>query len=153
MEQKINLEKYTESAAQKIPRLAMSLSEITDRFKHSDGKAKDMQVLAELNGCERNIIQEIIEVELGPEYIPKGMKKMKAIEKKNTSGKPVPAKKKKEEVSRYVMNAVVYRIEQVDERLKELDMTIARLQRDQKELEEEYRAYIEFMDTVVQHIK
>lgn len=149
IDKKDTLDNYDEVMQKKIKRMAMPISEIVNRFKKSEGKAKDLQVLAELNGCSRNDIQIIIEKELGTEALPKQMTKL--TNKKKTPV-PVPAKQstkkvqEKVKVNHYAMQAVQIALEQVDDQLKELESQIAVLQQQEDELKTAYNAYVQFME-------
>ncbi|MCR5703734.1 MAG: hypothetical protein K6G85_03850 [Eubacterium sp.] len=143
------MEQYTPEMQRKIKGMAMPVSEIVNRFEKTEGKAKDLQILAELNGCSRNDIQIIIETELGTEVLPKQMTKLTTTKK---APAPVPAKQPKKKVqekvkvNHYAMQAVQIALEQVDDQLKELESQIAVLQQQEDELKTAYNAYVQFME-------
>lgn len=149
IDKKDTLDNYDEVMQRKIKSLAMPVSEIVSRFEKTEGKAKDLQILAELNGCSRNDIQIIIETELGTEELPKQMTK---LTNKKKSPAPVPANQQKKKVqekvkvNHYAMQAVQIALEQVDDQLKELESQIAVLQQQKEELKTAYNAYVQFME-------
>lgn len=55
--------------------MAMTDEEIIAKYERSDKKAGDIQIIAELNGCSKEVIENIIEEHLGPDALPKRRKR------------------------------------------------------------------------------
>jgi hypothetical protein len=58
-------DKYAPEVRRAINRLHMTVGEITANYRQSDKRASDIQRLADLNGCSKALIKEILNKELG----------------------------------------------------------------------------------------
>lgn len=76
--------------------MQMTDTEILGKYNRSDDKIGMVQILADLNGCDKNTIQQIL-IEGGvpkSEFVTKkrtGRKKTQPVEKETPAGKPNPA--------------------------------------------------------------
>lgn len=132
--------------------MAMTDEEIIAKYERSDKKAGDIQIIAELNGCSKEAIENIIEEHLGPDALPK---RRKRNAKKNDEVAPVqpetvPAKaqeKSKVKVGRFIMEAVQDRMDEVNGQLMELTREIFSMEQRKEEMEKAYQEYVDFMET------
>lgn len=145
------LDKYDEKTQKAILKLNMTLTEIAGNYGRSDKKADDISRLAQLNGCPKALIEQIIETELGKDLLPKKRVrktgKAAPVQPKSTVPAKASAKKPKEKVSICVMNAVQDKMDEVNRMLTELAGDMFQLEQRKKELEEIYEEYVDFMET------
>lgn len=147
--------------------MEMSNSEIARRYRMNKS-SKQIGILAELNACSRDAIVRILteEGEMGgrvkrqeepakiPEgftpYIPEKKERKKPgpkpKPKTDTEEKPkkAPGRKKKSELPPAVHNAIMKRIEVIDDQLIEIQQRKNEIERELKELSEEYVQLVEF---------
>lgn len=144
-------EKYSDEETKEIKHLPMSISEIMDSYRRSHkSKAEKLKILAELNGCQKELIQLIVDREINGKGRPvKEDKKVETTNKvvrketkvEDKALKKAETKKKRE----YVSSLVYYTIEREHKAVQERISTL------KSQLESAQKALVDFTDFLETH--
>ncbi|MFR7761650.1 MAG: hypothetical protein ACLU1S_01180 [Eubacterium sp.] len=120
MEWNNEYEKYSEEQRKLIEHLPMKPGEILAKFKRAAGSgAETMNLLADLNGCDRKTIGMILEMELSVEQSSRVKKeKEKKVEQKTT--RKTTTKAKREKVPALIWNVIEREYQDCNERIDTL---------------------------------
>lgn len=113
-------DKYSEEQRRMIKHLPMKPGEILAKFKRAAGSgAETMNLLADLNGCDRKTIGMILEMELSVEQSSRVKKeKEKKVEQKTT--RKTTTKAKREKVPALIWNVIEREYKDCNERIDSL---------------------------------
>ena len=139
--------KYNPEVKKVIDKLPMSINEILHNYGQSDMKASDIERLADLNGCAKGLIREIIKTELGESVLPKQGRTVKKTKNLSESKVPAKTKKTKEIVSCFVLQAVQDKMDIVNSELADLTRELFVKEQRKEELEKAYMELVGFMET------
>lgn len=141
MEWNNEYEKYSEEQRKLIEHLPMKLGEILAKFKRAAGSgAETMNLLADLNGCDRKTIGMILEMELSVEQSSRVKKeKEKKVEQKTT--RKTTTKAKREKVPALIWNVIEREYKECNERIDSL----------KRELNCAEKALVSFADFLDKH--
>lgn len=120
MEWNNEYDKYSEEERKMIKHLPMKPGEILAKFKRAAGSgAETMNLLADLNGCDRKTIGMILEMELSVEQSSRVKKeKEKKVEQKTT--RKTTTKAKREKVPALIWNVIEREYQDCNERIDTL---------------------------------
>lgn len=120
MEWNNEYDKYSEEERKMIKHLPMKPGEILAKFKRAAGSgAETMNLLADLNGCDRKTIGMILEMELSVEQSSRVKKeKEKKVEQKTT--RKTTTKAKREKVPALIWNVIEREYKDCNERIDSL---------------------------------
>lgn len=120
MEWNNEYDKYSEEERKMIKHLPMKPGEILAKFKRAAGSgAETMNLLADLNGCDRKTIGMILEMELSVEQSSRVKKeKEKKVEQKTT--RKTTTKAKREKVPALIWNVIEREYQDCNERIDSL---------------------------------
>ncbi|MFR3835765.1 hypothetical protein [Eubacterium sp.] len=141
MEWNNEYEKYSEEQRKLIEHLPMKPGEILAKFKRAAGSgAETMNLLADLNGCDRKTIGMILEMELSVEQSSRVKKeKEKKVEQKTT--RKTTTKAKREKVPALIWNVIEREYKECNERIDSL----------KRELNCAEKALVSFADFLDKH--
>ena len=141
MEWNNEYEKYSEEQRKLIEHLPMKPGEILAKFKRAAGSgAETMNLLADLNGCDRKTIGMILEMELSVEQSSRVKKeKEKKVEQKTT--RKTTTKAKREKVPALIWNVIEREYKDCNERIDSL----------KRELNCAEKALVSFADFLDKH--
>ncbi len=134
-------DKYSEEQRRMIKHLPMKPGEILAKFKRAAGSgAETMNLLADLNGCDRKTIGMILEMELSVEQSSRVKKeKEKKVEQKTT--RKTTTKAKREKVPALIWNVIEREYKDCNERIDSL----------KRELNCAEKALVSFADFLDKH--
>lgn len=134
-------DKYSEEQRRMIKHLPMKPGEILAKFKRAAGSgAETMNLLADLNGCDRKTIGMILEMELSVEQSSRVKKeKEKKVEQKTT--RKTTTKAKREKVPALIWNVIEREYKDCNERIDSL----------KRELNCAEKALVSFADFLNKH--
>lgn len=120
MEWNNEYEKYSEEQRKLIEHLPMKPGEILAKYNRAVGSAADkLNLLADLNGCDRQTIEMILELELSVEQSSRVKKeKEKKVEQKTT--RKTTTKAKREKVPALIWNVIEREYQDCNERIDTL---------------------------------
>lgn len=141
MEWNNEYDKYSEEQRKMIKHLPMKPGEILAKFKRAAGSgAETMNLLADLNGCDRKTIGMILEMELSVEQSSRVKKeKEKKVEQKTT--RKTTTKAKREKVPALIWNVIEREYKDCNERIDSL----------KRELNCAEKALVSFADFLDKH--
>lgn len=141
MEWNNEYDKYSEEERKMIKHLPMKPGEILAKFKRATGSgAETMNLLADLNGCDRKTIGMILEMELSVEQSSRVKKeKEKKVEQKTT--RKTTTKAKREKVPALIWNVIEREYKDCNERIDSL----------KRELNCAEKALVSFADFLDKH--
>lgn len=141
MEWNNEYDKYSEEQRRIIKHLPMKPGEILAKFKRAAGSgAETMNLLADLNGCDRKTIGMILEMELSVEQSSRVKKeKEKKVEQKTT--RKTTTKAKREKVPALIWNVIEREYKDCNERIDSL----------KRELNCAEKALVSFADFLDKH--
>ena len=141
MEWNNEYDKYSEEERKMIKHLPMKPGEILAKFKRAAGSgAETMNLLADLNGCDRKTIGMILEMELSVEQSSRVKKeKEKKVEQKTT--RKTTTKAKREKVPALIWNVIEREYKDCNERIDSL----------KRELNCAEKALVSFADFLDKH--
>lgn len=141
MEWNNEYDKYSEEERKMIKHLPMKPGEILAKFKRAAGSgAETMNLLADLNGCDRKTIGMILEMELSVEQSSRVKKeKEKKVEQKTT--RKTTTKAKREKVPAIIWNVIEREYKDCNERIDSL----------KRELNCAEKALVSFADFLDKH--
>ena len=141
MEWNNEYEKYSEEQRKLIEHLPMKPGEILAKFKRAAGSgAETMNLLADLNGCDRKTIGMILEMELSVEQSSRVKKeKEKKVEQKTK--RKTTTKAKREKVPALIWNVIEREYKDCNERIDSL----------KRELNCAEKALVSFADFLDKH--
>ena len=134
-------DKYSEEQRRMIKHLPMKPGEILAKLKRAAGSgAETMNLLADLNGCDRKTIGMILEMELSVEQSSRVKKeKEKKVEQKTT--RKTTTKAKREKVPALIWNVIEREYKDCNERIDSL----------KRELNCAEKALVSFADFLDKH--
>lgn len=141
MEWNNEYEKYSEEQRKLIEHLPMKPGEILTKYNRAVGSAAEkLNLLADLNGCDRQTIEMILELELSVEQSSRVKKeKEKKVEQKTT--RKTTTKAKREKVPALIWNVIEREYKECNERIDSL----------KRELNCAEKALVSFADFLDKH--
>lgn len=141
MEWNNEYDKYSEEERKIIKHLSMKPGQIIAKYNRAVGSATEkLNLLADLNGCDRKIIEMILELELSVEQSSRVKKeKEKKVEQKTT--RKTTTKAKREKVPALIWNVIEREYQDCNERIDSL----------KRELNCAEKALVSFADFLDKH--
>lgn len=141
MEWNNEYDKYSKEERKLIEHLPMKPGEILAKYNRAVGSAADkLNLLADLNGCDRQTIEMILELELSVEQSSRVKKeKEKKVEQKTT--RKTTTKAKREKVPALIWNVIEREYKDCNERIDSL----------KRELNCAEKALVSFADFLDKH--